>query len=292
VQVLAGLFILWQIVFLVVGNLLDLANSARDSLPEDRDLAPVLRRVVPDWPSRSGHVHELAGLADKATTGWVQLTGQVQGWQLFTDLRKDCVFPAVLLRWDDDPLSPPALVRPLISLAASTPLDAAVLSAAARVPVPVAPLPPVTLLSENEPRDVTHYFRFGFARFRLRRFEGELAPLLRVDEEKKETPAKAGERWRGLILGFLNREAALVRGYLTRRGESYRREHPDRPAPKQLVLVTRRYDIVPPAQAPPYWPGPFTVPVARLRPSLEGEAGWPPLEAYNPVTQRFEVSPW
>ncbi len=290
-QVLLGIFVLWQIFFLAGGNLIELADSARDDLP--KDVAPAVEQVVPGWPEKKGHVHDLTELAGKATTRWGQVTGQLQGWQLFApDIRRHSVFPAVVLRWDDDPRWPLPLPAPqlaarrLAPLAARTALELAVLRLAAveNVPPPPAPFPSATLLSDNEPPDVNSYFRFG--RFRLRRLEGNLTVLLR--QATDETPAQAAERWRGRIFELLDHDGEFAKAYLQWRWQSYRREHPDRPEPKQIILVMRRYAIADPEKAPPYWEGPFTVPVARLQPPARGEASRSALEMYNPVTQRFQ----
>ena len=78
-----------------------------------------------------------------------------------------------------------------------------------------------------------------------------------------------------------------VRAYLRWRGDRYRKAHPDAPPPRQLILLMRRYAIVAPGDAPPYWRGPFTVPVARLWPDAPGSADGT-LEMFNPVTQRYQ----
>jgi hypothetical protein len=317
-RVLLGAFILWQLAFLFGVNFLEMIKWARDEMPKDKEAARGIERVFPGWPSKSGHFHDLADLGDKVTRRYAQLTGQTQGWSLFApDVGKQCVFPAVLVRWDDDPFSAPALTRPLTPLAAGGPLEAAALWAAALerpLPVPVpklaarelsvlaatsplevgllraalppAPVPaaPVTILSDNEPRDIGSYFRVG--NFRLRRLESNLTLVLRqVDDE---TPAEAAERWRGRIAELLEDNGDVVRAYLRWRWDSYRKANPEAPPPKQLIFLVRRYPITAPKHAPPYWQGPFTVPVARWQPDVHWSAGRSPLEMYNPVTQRFQ----
>jgi hypothetical protein len=249
------------------------------------------------------------------------MTGQIQGWSLFAPgVGRQCVFPAVLVRWDDDPFSAPALTRPLTPLGATSPLEGAALWAAAlRSPLPRpagelaarefatlaaanplevgalraarsaglalgVPPPPVTILSDNEPRDVTRYFRLG--KFRLRRLEGNLALILRVLED--ETPEEAAQRWRGRIFKLLDEDGDTVKAYLRWRWESYRKAHPGTPQPAQLILVMRRWAIRPPDRAPPYWDGPFTLPVARVQPRVPWPTSRLALEMYNPVTRRFQ----
>jgi hypothetical protein len=297
---LLGAFIVWQLVFLVVINFLDMVNSAREEM-KDKDYTEGVERVFPSWPTKEGHFHDLADIADRVTRRYAQLTGQTQGWSLFApEVGRQCVFPAVVVRWDTDPPAaaqvPPKLApaaRDFGLLAAMNPFNAAALQAAraappapipAAAPAPAPARPPVTVLSDNEPRDVNSFFRLGL--FRVRRLEGNIAPVLRQAEG--ETAAQAADRWRGRITKLLNENGDVVQAYLHWRWESYHKAHPDAPAPKQLILVMRRYEIVPPQEAPPYWKGPFTEPVARLRPEVRGADGEPRLEKYNPVTKRFE----
>jgi hypothetical protein len=289
-RLLLGAFILWQLTFLFGINFLEIINWARDEIPKDKDYAQGIERVFPGWPSESGHFHDLTDLADKITRRYAQLTGQTQGWSLFApNIGRQIVFPAVLVRWDEDPSSALALSRPLSPLAATNPLEAGSLRAAGAAvqPAPV-PAAPVTILSANEPKDIHSYFRVG--NFRLRRLESNLTVVLAQGDE--ETPAEAAKRWRERINKLLDREAAPVQAYLRWRWDSYRKAHPEVPPPKQLILVMRRYAIVAPEKAPPYWEGPFTVPVARVQPQVQWAEDRSPLERYNPVTQRFqEVRP-
>jgi hypothetical protein len=283
-RILLGAFILWQLTFLFGVNFLEMINWARGEMPKDKEDAQGVERVLPGWPSKSGHFHDLADVADKITRRYAQLTGQTQGWSLFApDIGKHCVFPAVLVRWDEDPSSALALSRPLSPLAATNPLEAASLRAAGAAARP-APAAPATILSANEPQDIQNYFRVG--NFRLRRLEGNLSLVFRQKEE--ETPAAAADRWRDSITELLHENGNMVQAYLGWRWASYRQSHPEAPPPKQLILIMRRYAIVAPAKAPPYWQGPFTVPVARLQPDVQWIEGHSPLEMYNPVSQRFQ----
>ncbi len=318
-RVLLGAFILWQLAFLFGVNFLEMINTARDELPSDHGRA--IDRVLPGWPSKKGHFHDLADVANQVMRRYAQLTGQTQGWSLFApDVGRQCVFPAVLVRWDEDPLSAPVLTRPLTPLAARSPLEAAALwSVALRAPLPrpaaqlaarefgtlaaanplqeavlrvarsagpAAPVPPapLTIRSDNEPEDVYHYFRVG--KFRLRRLEGNLAIILRVTAD--ETREEAAKRWRDRIARLLDDDGDVVKAYLRWRWQSYRKAHPEAPEPAQLILVMRRWAIRPPEKAPPYWDGPFTMPVGRLQPRVRWQPGRSPLEMYNPVTGRFE----
>ncbi len=284
-RILLGAFILWQLAFLFGINFLDMISEGREAM-KDKDYTPGIERIFPGWPSKSGHFHDLTDVADKVTRRYAQLTGQTQGWSLFApDVGKQCVFPAVVVRWDEDPRSAPVLTRPLTPLAARGPLECAVLWSAARPHrVPLAVPKPVTIVSDNEPQDVQSFYRVG--NFRLRRLESNLTLVLRQTEG--ETPAEAAERWRARIAKLLDEDGDVAKAYIHWRWESYRKAHPEVPAPKQLILVMRRYGILPPDKSPPYWEGPFTVQVARWQPQIHWEAGRSPLEMYNPVTKRFQ----
>src|SRR5262249_19371259 len=240
-RILLGAFILWQLTFLFGINVLEMINWARDEMPKDKEQAQGVERVLPGWPSKSGHFHDLADVADKITRRYAQLTGTPEGWPLFApDIGKQCVSPVVLVRWDDDSVPAPALSRPLTPLAANGPLEAAALAVPAlRSQVPAAP---AIILSANEPLDIQSYFRVGS--FRLRRLEGNLTLILRQIDD--ETPTEAAERWRGRIAEFLERDGEVVQAYLRWRWASYRKAHPEAPPPKQLILIMRRYAIVAP----------------------------------------------
>jgi hypothetical protein len=192
------------------------------------------------------------------TRRWAQLTGQPQDWALFApNVRGDSVFPAVELHWDED----------------SRGADRSMPRAAE------------LLLSDNEPADPHHFLRVG--RFRLRRYEGSLAVMLTAYEE--ETPDETKARWRERIERFLRKDWDAVRAYLRWRMRTWAERHPDRPPPRQAVLLMRRYQIPGPDEAGPFdWGGPYTEPVARWGPDTTWPGGHLPVEMYNPVTGRFQ----
>src|SRR5262245_56720482 len=100
-RLLLGIFIVGQIVFLAVINLLDLARDARSEMKDKA--ASAVERVVPGWPRESGHVHDATDLAHSAARRWSQATGQLQGWSLFApNIGRHCVFPLPELRWDEE----------------------------------------------------------------------------------------------------------------------------------------------------------------------------------------------
>src|SRR5262249_18725740 len=122
-RLLLGIFIVGQIVFLAVINLLDLARDARSEMKDKT--ASALERVVPGGPREGAPLHDATDGARGAARRWSQATGQLQGWSLFApNIGRHCVFPLLELRWDEDPRSAPAAARPLAPLAASSPLEA------------------------------------------------------------------------------------------------------------------------------------------------------------------------
>ncbi len=133
-------------------------------------------------------------------------------------------------------------------------------------------------LSDNEPPDINHFLRIG--NFRLRRFENNLALDLVPDE--------SAERWREKIENYLKSEGYLVLPYLKWRLGQIQRKTPDRPRPKQVILLMRHYQINDPWESTQPWQGPHTNLVARWQPDVTWNADLLPVEMFNPVSKRFE----
>jgi hypothetical protein len=133
-----GQFIVWQLAFLLVANVLGPLQSLRARLAE----SPWVRRWAPAWSEEQGGVYRGAETALTVTRRWGQLTGQPQDWSLFApNVSDELIFVAVEFRWEQ-PLGPP----------------------------------PILLLSDNEPRDPRYFWRWG--RFRLRRYESAIGVTL------------------------------------------------------------------------------------------------------------------
>jgi hypothetical protein len=282
-RVALGLFILWQLFFLVAQNFLDLARESRDDLPES--VQEAVEAVAPGWSQKRGPVHEAVEAVTSWTGRWSRLTAQPQGWELFAPtVAADCAFPVVELRWDEPPMPPWQVPGLLAPLAAGRPLEAALLAAAFPVPTPLMPHQSVMLLSDNEPADLSHFLRLG--NFRLRRYETCIGAFL--VPQANETAAQQRERWRGEIEYYLRQEADTVRAYLRWRMEAYLQAHPDRPLPRQVLLHVRRYHIRPPEDnAPSPWQGPDNTTQARWRPGLSCPAAFLPVEAFDPGAGSF-----
>ncbi len=186
-------------------------------------------------------------------------------------------------------LEPPAIraaTQAVTPLAAGSPWQALVLGAAVRdADVTAAPLDVDVFLSDNEPADRRHFARVGL--FRVRRFEGYLMQYLTQADD--ETLAAARERWATAIRKQVDRQGDAMLVYFKYRLEAYRSRHPDRPAPRQIILVERVYRILPPGDASGEpWSAPRTIPVARWQPDAQWPREYTALERYNPVTARFE----
>jgi len=102
------------------------------------------------------------------------------------------------------------------------------------------------------------------------------------------TVAQEPETYRQARHDALRKHGRPALAYLRWRWAEYRREHPELPPPRELILQLRVYPI--PAPGTPWqWQEPLVRPLARWRPDSDKAL---PLEAYDPAKRRFEaVSP-
>lgn len=320
-QVFLGLFVLGQLAFLVLSNLLGFYKDPQGYLPAD--VGDVVDRVLPGYTNKGSQAWTVPDEAATALRRWTQLTGQDQHWALFAPgVYKVTGFPALVLVHESDPsaaalarsldllnqrtdaqytasnrlqslasadLEPPvirAACHAIAPLGGVSLLDAAVLAIAAQEPsVAVAPLDIELLLSDNEPADRHHFARMGH--FRLRRFECNLTLLL--TQRDHETLAEAHSRWADAIREHVHTNASAIQCYLQWRLAAYRERHPDRPDPKQAILVERVFNMLPPDdESRGHWQPPRTFPIARWLPDVPCPKDCIPVERYNPVAARFE----
>jgi hypothetical protein len=250
-QVLVGLFVVWQLFFLTVGNLLELVPHRPAEHEELTDHPEMLDRSSRD----------LLGWLAVPTDLWAEATGQYQLWRLFAPhIPPQAAFPAVELRWDENA---PGTAAP------------------ASVPAPVQ------LLSHLEPADPASYFRWPGSRDRQFHYEVRLS-LLYSFYEAPHTAAEAGE-WQQLLRGRVARQWRSLRAYLRWRLRTFQEERPDVPAPRQAVLSMRLYCTPPAGQRLPE--APLEVPLARWWPHEDGAADRLPVEVYDPFAGRFERLP-
>jgi hypothetical protein len=281
-QVFLGVFIVGQLLFLVSANLISFLKHARtNTFPEVR---PTLEALAPGWEEAKGHLWSPLEHLEKTDAMWAQATGQFQSWSLFAPtIGRECVFPSVELRWDEDPTSAPALARNLALLSASNSCEFVCLGAATGG-AKTTPIPPVLVISENEPANPEHYLRIG--NFRLRRFENNLVLTLLPHEDEK--PEKTNERWSDWIHSHVADYREILHGYLRWRLDKAQAEVPGRPPPRQVILFFRRYHINDYEKAPPFWTGPDVVPIARWQPAAFGDSANQTIEWYDPLTKRFK----
>lgn len=321
-QVLLGLFVAGQLLFLFVRNGVELAEQTRQHLPER--MRQAANRLAPGWADERGQLNHLQETLDKTTKAYSQATEQLQNWSLFApSVARECTFPALLLRWDDD-LEPGVKVKnPLALLAAGNSLHALALSnlagsepdwlktmerrwlsqhlsvlaashsleAATVCIVLFAPSPqrihekPALILSDNEPKDMTAFLRIG--NYRLRKFEESF--LLNLSVKDGESEAQARERWDGQIRDHLHAWGQIIQGYMRWRLKQVMNRTQQDDLPHEVILLQRRYEIARPEDAPPFIRGPFVMPLARWQPRLKWDDNHSPLEMYDPVTDTFRA---
>jgi hypothetical protein len=307
-----GLFILWQLFFLVSSNLLSLLPRARECWKDQK----LVQTIAPDWSQAKGRVAGAENALMTTTTRWAEATGQPQNWSLFApNVTSTIPFPAVEFCWEDAPNSVEAMSYQLAPLAAGHILDEIPLKAASarkysfnwpefykhvdfekmtelarRSSPPAEPwrrglAPYLVLFSENEPQDKQHYVKLGH--FRFRRYESciDISPAS-ADKE----PDSVVDVWREEIEGRVCERWRLIQAYLRWQYARLLKEHPGLPEPRQIIFWIRIFRVPSPGQAPsPWdWQGPEWYPVARWQPGAQWSENLLPVEMFNPVVGRFE----
>jgi hypothetical protein len=309
-RILLGLFILWQLVFLICSNLLSLLPSVRELW---RDKSSV-EAVAPDWLHDKGRVANTERTLLGMTTRWAEVTGQPQNWSLFAPNVTSIVpFVAVEFCWEEDPSSVRSLSRRLTLLASRHGLDEAAVAAclwhgdrshtqevehrlSELLIARSSPSPPanpwrtkassaIVVLSDNEPPDLRHFIRFG--RFRLRRYESNIDVSLASPDKD---PGAVVDGWRETIEDRVRSHWRLMEGYLQWRLRHWSQTHPELPPPKQVILWVRIFRVPSPEGTASRWSweGPEWHPLARWQLDAEWMPGHLPVEMFNPVVGRFE----
>jgi len=284
-QVMLGLFIVWQIIFLVAANLLRPLTEYLDRAKVDD--ASV--RALDDWV----HIRDVVRQTEAWFDRWVEMTEQPQAWSLFApNVSANVTFHDVEFRWDEPIDSPNAFIQSLSQSSSGHAIEGAVLSVVANTRIGTNSRPPIWLASDNKPADVNSFFRIG--KFRLRRVEtNDLYVILtrhgyRADEVTAD--------WRQRIRRIVADEAGPIQAYLRWRWEVLRGQRKLQEPPRQVVLWVQNYRIpAPPGPTPWTWEGPEDKqPIARwliIGGSEEAGGICPPLrgvlQGYDPAMGRF-----
>jgi hypothetical protein len=283
-QVALGLFILFQLVFLVVSNFLGFFQWAAPELTgEPKKLA---NRIASRFAHEDGHGWAWCERLETDTRRWMQLTGQDQDWSLFApSVSKVTGVPVVLLLWDEPPQAGPSMPGSRLDYTAENGFDL-VTAWQKQAPDTVVWLP-----SDNAPADEKNYIKLGNAR--LRRYEGIF--YLNAQPYKDEPRADAEARMTRRMDKLVTDAHDSIKRYLEWRIRAWQHQHPDEGMPRQAILFLRFYRI----HGPVYegegekrtfvcmeekgWDGPFLVPQARWL------AGTQTVEPFNYTEQRFQT---
>jgi hypothetical protein len=278
-QVLLGLFISWQLIFLPAANYLAFLPHGQEEEGELSD-----SRSAPDQTGAAGGaVQNAINLAAGITDAWSHLTGQVQAWWLFApEVPRAATFPVVELRWDDEAESVQFLASLVGPLAAANGVQSAALWSSLR---PGQTLPPVRLRTILEPNDPRCYFRPQSSFDRLFHYEVRLGLI--VSNWNDKTLAENPEFWRTTFKDRVRRQWRSIRAYLRWYVQHFQRANPDFPPPKQAILSIRIYQIPGPGQPAVEWLAPLEQPLARWRPDAPPQPGDLPVEAFDPVARHF-----
>jgi hypothetical protein len=257
-QLFLGLFVVWQLLFLIGANFGEVAERYQEYWKENEikpAWIPASRRPqFEEWLNNEGRFYKSLKKVDQIASRWSELTGQHEQWSLFAPgVWDNAAFLAVEFRWDEG--------QP------------------GQQESPGCRAPPVYLLSENEPDNVNRYIRLG--RFRLRKYEENLTPYL----SERETASEAKLSWRDSIERKVRKRSEAINAYLRWRWYRYQDAHPELPEPNQVILHVRVYRIPAPEGPDPWtWDGPDVCPMARWRPPANSAS----LEVYDPVAERFD----
>jgi hypothetical protein len=248
VPFLLGAFIVGNVLFLLCINVLGFFKDLGWLLDSEGATWKVVSHLALDLPEdRPSHANDLLRLSRR----WGDVTGQTQSWMLFAPgIGDSASFAEVELRWDD---APPGHAG-------------------------AGSIPPVRLSSENLPANMASYLRWGNSR--QRKYETNV--VVRVVLYSDETEATARKRWARSIRQRFRDQWDTIQAYLTWRLRKHREAHPSQAAPRQVILFSRCYFIPGPEQQPWNWQGPFTVPVARLRPGKDAR-----VEMYDLLAANF-----
>jgi hypothetical protein len=258
-RVLLGLFVFWQVFFLVTSSFVRVEEPLRKEAVNKWEC---LKRWFPAYSKGEDDFHkQLTDVQEKVLKRYATGTGQVQHWGLFApDIGRVFAFPVVEVRWDDDHFVPGS--------------------------VTTSPRDPVILPGYNEPEDINAFFRYR--NFRFRKYETNFMPNPTHGADDKFDP----KRWGGRISSSVQDDGKNMAAYLRWRWEMYKELNPDAPVPTQVILHMRGYFIPPPPGPDPWqfvYYGQYRV--VRWLPWHIRQSGTDALEQYDPDNDRYESVP-
>jgi hypothetical protein len=252
-QLLLGVLIIWQLVFILAANLFSITGSyfpARNNLENGRstEIGAISARLI---------AHTVVTGINEVTSRWAQITGQFQGWSLYAPhVPTQAVFIVTAFRWADDRewrRDDPGMTR--------------------------------RISRSEKPENPEHYFR-PFGTFRLQGYEANLALVMWTWDDS--AVANDPEGWHERLAAHVRKNRKSIQAYLQWQLNSLVKEQPEKPAPKQVFLLARIYRIPNPKQWCGSWEQPIERPIALWRPFREPAEGKLSVESFNPVTGGFE----
>jgi hypothetical protein len=250
-EVVLGLFVVWQMLFMLGSNALGLLKGVAVLRPAAAETR-VLNRLTLGLARGEG---PLSAMYD-ALEHWGHMTGQRQGWSLFSpNVAHTSRFPQLELRWES--------------------LQGGEALGHERAPIVLPP--------EGEPEDIARYFRT--AGFRYRYWMRNLNVPLGGDEGG---PSEAiAVRWQHSIRRKVMADLDTYRAFMGWRWRKFSESHPGVPPPTQMILHMRLYEIPPPHKVPWRWTEAMVIPVARGRLDPGVAEDKMRLDVFDPVTRRF-----
>ena len=250
IRIALGVFILWQLVYFTIANGLETLEVVTLRYPETAD---AITKALD--ASRSGRASPLGPLGPVvfAVDKYGQLTEQPQRWSLFApNISDQTAFLAYELRWDGRDES-------------------------------------FWLLSEDEPKNASRYWRF--LGNRLRSLEQNLTLCFSLEVGESEDQAR--QRWAQETRAKMSRDVDVLLAWSRLRLAAFQQGHEGVAPPDEVILHVRGYQIAGPQErSSAAGQEPYCLVIARWRPAAEYPAEVLPLEVFNHATQQFAYQPW
>jgi hypothetical protein len=246
---LLGLFVIWQLLFLFMSNVLPLIPHGRhehDELTDDINLHGQTTSIEPVQRIIEG----VSGVSDR----WMEATGQLQGWSLFAPTFPDQGgFVAVQFRWDNG-------TREVVKSR-------------------FEPDDPQHFFRSPSTYDRLFNYESRFL----------ILPNFWVEGQHGPTGGAWESEWREAITQRVQVQWKSMRAYLRWQLDRFLKEHPRQPPPTEVILIVNLYRTPDPLKPLWKLDGPNPRPLARWRPNAEPSPGTLPIEVCtNPAREHFE----